>query len=451
MLYACLVPHPPLIIPGIGAGHEIPDTRRAYEQVGAELREFEPDTVIIISPHSVMYGDYIHIAPGEGASGDFSAFGADGIKFSVSYDQELAGLIGELSQKQGIPAGFLGEKQPELDHGVMVPLYFLKPERIVRISLSGLSLTDHYRFGMCISEAARALSRKVAIVASGDMSHKLKTDGPYGFAPEGPEHDSFVCDCIRDGDFRSLISIDPKLCERAAECGFRGLVMLLGTLDGLKTTSRVLSYEGPYGVGYLTATFSADGQAPGLLPQILEDRQNKLDEQKRGEDAFVRLARQNTEHYVRFGKTIGIPKNLPPEMLSQRAGVFVSIKKNGQLRGCIGTIGPTQENIAAEILMNSVSAACRDPRFDPITSDELDDLAYSVDVLSPPEPIDNTDALDVIRYGVIVTSGHKRGLLLPNLDGVDTVEQQIEIARQKAGIGPYEPYSLERFEVVRHT
>lgn len=133
-----------------------------------------------------------------------------------------------------------------------------------------------------------------------------------------------------------------------------------------------------------------------------------------------------------------------------KQGVFCSIHKDGRLRGCIGTIGPTKENIAQEIVANAISAATRDPRFDPIQKHELAKLSYSVDVLSKPEKIDSRDQLDVKRYGVIVTHNEKRGLLLPNLDGVDTVSEQIAIAKQKAGIWDDEPVELQRFEVVRH-
>jgi len=137
-------------------------------------------------------------------------------------------------------------------------------------------------------------------------------------------------------------------------------------------------------------------------------------------------------------------------MTTRRAGVFVSLKKYGELRGCIGTIKPTTKNIAAEIIQNAISAGTRDPRFLPVEESELSELAYSVDVLGEPEPINTKDELDVKRYGVIVRSGYKSGLLLPNLEGVDTVDYQVSIALQKAGIRPGEPYKMERFEVVRH-
>ncbi|MDR2295956.1 MAG: AmmeMemoRadiSam system protein A [Clostridiales Family XIII bacterium] len=451
MQKAYLVPHPPLIVPGVGAGDEIPDTRRAYEWAAADAAAAKPETAVVISPHSVLYGDYIHISPGKSAKGDFGAFRAGHIKFSVAYDEALAARIAECAEADGIPAGPLGERDKALDHGVTVPLYFFKSPRIVRISLSGLSLLEHYRFGMCIRRAALSLSRGIVLIASGDMSHKLKADGPYGFVKEGPAHDAFVRECARDADFRRLLSIDPALCERAAECGLRSFVVLAGFLDGLRVKSRAPVYEGPFGVGYLTAAFTGDGEADSLLPSILSDVKARAEKRRDGEDSFVRLARRNVEAHVRTGKSVDPPADADPALLSRRAGVFVSIKKDGNLRGCIGTILPTERNIALEILANSLSAATRDPRFDPIGPEELDALSYSVDVLSPPEPIQSARELDASRYGVIVTRGHRRGLLLPNLDGVDSVEAQISIALQKAGIRADEPYTLERFEVVRHT
>lgn len=145
-----------------------------------------------------------------------------------------------------------------------------------------------------------------------------------------------------------------------------------------------------------------------------------------------------------------IPENLPEEMYTQRAGVFVSIKKEGQLRGCIGTIQAVQPSIAEEIAENAVSASVKDPRFSPIEPEELEKLVISVDVLGDTEKIDSEDMLDVRRYGVVVTEGYRRGLLLPNLEGIDTVKEQVRIARQKAGIGEQEEVQLERFEVIRH-
>lgn len=167
-------------------------------------------------------------------------------------------------------------------------------------------------------------------------------------------------------------------------------------------------------------------------------------------DAYVKLAKSSVENYIKKGKLTKLLDDLPQELQSEKAGVFVSIKKNGNLRGCIGTIGPTKENIGEEIIRNALSAAFEDPRFEPVKPEELEDLTYSVDVLSPPESIASAAMLDVKKYGVIVTSGIKRGLLLPNLEGINDVETQVSIALRKAGIRPDEEYWLERFQVVRH-
>ncbi|MBC8264537.1 MAG: AmmeMemoRadiSam system protein A [Anaerolineales bacterium] len=167
---------------------------------------------------------------------------------------------------------------------------------------------------------------------------------------------------------------------------------------------------------------------------------------------LVQLAKDTIEDYVRHEKTIQPPEELTPEM-EKRAGSFVSIHKHGMLRGCIGTIEPTQANVAQEVIQNAISAATRDPRFSAITPDELADLDIKVDVLGEPEPVDGLEELDPSRYGVIVKSARdrRRGLLLPDLEGVDTVEYQVDIARRKAGILPDEAIELYRFEVVRYT
>ncbi|MDD5421688.1 MAG: AmmeMemoRadiSam system protein A, partial [Synergistaceae bacterium] len=171
---------------------------------------------------------------------------------------------------------------------------------------------------------------------------------------------------------------------------------------------------------------------------------------KKQESPYVRLARETVERYVSSGKRIAVPEYLPEEALTRRAGTFVSLKKFGQLRGCIGTISATEENIAKEIIQNAISASTRDPRFPPVSSSELKDLVYSVDILGDSEDIDSPEDLDVKKYGVIVSKGYKKGLLLPNLEGIDTVEEQISIAMQKAGIREGEKIRLQRFEVVRH-
>ena len=458
ILAAFTVPHPPMIVPAVGRGSEkqIEATIRAYEQAADEIAALRPETIIISSPHSVMYADYFHISPGEGAHGSFGDFRAPGVKFDEKYDTALVHETERLANGRLFPAGTLGNKKPELDHGTMVPLYFIRQKytggMIMRVGLSGLPLIENYRFGKLIAEAVENTGRRAVFVASGDLSHKLQDYGPYGFAPEGPEYDRRIMDVLGRGAFGELLDFDETFCDKAAECGHRSFVIMAGALDGLAVKAEALSHEDVTGVGYGICTFYPAGEDSSRHFAEEYDRKAgaELAAKRDKSDAYVNLARQSLESYILNGRTIPIPDGLPEEMLTTRAGAFVSIHKHGQLRGCIGTILPTTGSVAEEIITNAISASTKDPRFDPITADELKWLDINVDVLGEPEDIPSADMLDVKRYGVIVTSGYKRGLLLPDLDGVDTVEQQIEIASRKGGIRPGEPVKLQRFEVIRH-
>jgi len=456
--YACIMPHPPLIVPAVGRGEErgIKATTEAMQYVSRQIAAIKPDTIVLASPHSVMYADYIHISPGSSALGSFARFGAPQVSVEKEYDTELVEAIAELAFEEDLRAGTLGEKDAALDHGTLVPLYFIEQQikdyKLVRVSLSGQPLIVHYRFGQLVARAAKRLRRRIVFVASGDLSHRLKADGPYGYAPEGPEFDKRVTDAMKTGDFMAFLRMGEAFCEAAGECGLRSFIEMAGALDGRAGTPDFSSYEGPFGVGYAVCGYAVDGPDENRRfgQHYEEQRATELATIKAGEDAYVKLARLSLETYVKTGKRAAMPDDLPEEMTARRAGVFVSLKKDGRLRGCIGTISPTTGSIAEEIMNNAISAGTGDPRFEPVKEEELPHLVYSVDVLSEPEPISSMDELDPKRYGVIVSKGYRRGLLLPNLEGVDTVRQQVDIALQKAGIRRDEDYKMERFEVVRH-
>ncbi|MCR4734794.1 MAG: AmmeMemoRadiSam system protein A [Treponema sp.] len=462
---AFMVPHPPMIVPEVGRGSEsqIEKTIKAYQKVADEIAALKPQTIIISSPHSVMYSDYFHISPGSGAVGSFADFGAPQVKFDIKYDQELVELLSADAEKSGFPAGTLGEKNPSLDHGTMVPLYFIlkkyKDFKLVRTGLSGYDLLKHYEYGMMIRDTVEQLGRKVVYVASGDLSHKLQSYGPYGFAEEGPLYDKRIMEVCSAARFGELFDFDESFCEKAAECGHKSFVIMAGALDGQAVEARQYSHEDVTGVGYGICSFvpKGDDESRHFLSARLRQLQTELEQKSQKSDAWVKLARASAEYFVKNGREMKladcppeISDNLPSELLNTRAGAFVSIHKFGTLRGCIGTIAPTKENLALEIIHNAVSAVSEDPRFQPVTEDELKYLDINVDVLGEAEKISSPSQLDVKKYGVIVQSGYKRGLLLPDLDGVDTVEKQISIARRKGRIAPDDKVDLFRFEVVRH-
>ena len=459
ILAAYMVPHPPMIVPQIGKGSEkqITKTIRAYETVADEIAALKPETIIISSPHSTLYADYFHISPGKSAAGDFGRFGASEVSFRETYDAELRERICRIAKEKDFPAGTLGERDRNLDHGTMVPLYFIEQKyqdfQLIRIGLSGLSLADHYAVGQIIRQAEEETGRKTVYVASGDLSHKLQEYGPYGFAAEGPEYDQRIMDVCSRGAFGEMLDFEESFCDKAAECGHRSFVIMAGTLDGLEVQAKELSHEDVTGVGYGICTFRP-GKAKEdrrFLEQWRKKQAEALQTRRENEDSYVRLARETIEKYIARREKNTVPGWAPAEMTERKAGVFVSIHKEGRLRGCIGTIQPVRRSVAEEIICNAVSAATGDPRFDPVRPEELDRLEINVDVLSMPERIKSKDELDVKRYGVIVSSGSRRGLLLPDLDGIDTVDEQIDIARKKGGISLRDNITLERFEVIRHT
>lgn len=460
-----IMPHPPVIIPEVGRGQEkgAANTADAAARAAKDIAALKPTTIILTTPHGPVFQDHVYISADPMLRGDFGKFGASKVKLEFQNNTSLISSIIANANKEGISAGGLEAGilkrysiPRELDHGALVPLYFINREfgsfKLVHISIAGLSFKELYKFGMCISKAVRDSEERAVFVASGDLSHKLTDEGPYGYDPKGPEFDRLLVDSLRTMDIERLMELDETFCESAGECGLRSFIMMFGAFDGMKLKPEVYSYEGPFGVGYTIARFIPEGESPDMhiLDRLETKYMEMINKVRNDEDPYIAIARKTLEVYVRDGKKIKPGHGIPEELLSDRAGVFVTIKKDGRLRGCIGTIEPTQSSIAEEIINNAISSGTRDPRFDPVEEDELDSLVYSVDVLKEPEPISSMDQLDVIRYGVIVRSGRRSGLLLPNLEGVDTPDRQVDIALQKAGISPDEHYDMERFEVIRH-
>ena len=431
ILASFMVPHPPLIVHEVGLDREekIRKTIDSYTEIARQIGDLKPDTIIVSSPHAPFFRDYFYLPNKGRAIGSFERFGAKEVSFDIPYDVELIKEIETISKDNNFPCGRVEDDEP-LDHGTMVPLYFvnkyLSNYKLAVIGLSSISLEANYKMGTIIKEAINNLNRRVVYIASGDLSHKLQEDGPYGFIKEGPIYDEKIMDVMKNARFNELLEFDLDLLDKAAECGHRSFIMMSGALEKTKVTPKYYSHEDITGVGYGICSY---------YPV----------------DPYVELATRTINAYIKDKKIIEVPEDTPKELIDNKSAVFVSIhKSNGDLRGCIGTIIPTKDSIAKEIISNAISAAVRDNRFYPITEDELNDLVINVDVLTLPEDIDSKEELDPKRYGVIVTSGYKRGLLLPDLEGVDTVDEQIAISKRKAGITDNEPIMLQRFEVIRH-
>ena len=437
LVFSGIAPHPPIMVPEVGresiAG--VVDSIEAMSELTKRLIDSGAESVILISPHAPLAIDSFVAYEGPQVFGDFSRFNAPGTNFTTLVDGELLDAIRDAAASEQYEVTTLPEH--ELDHGTAVPLYFLLRNgwqgKVVTLGYSFMSNDDHLRFGSCIRKAVDQVGRLVAFIASGDLSHRLKPQAPAGYNPNAHVFDEQVVDALRSNDPQQIVDIDFNLRRLAGECGYRSMLVAIGAGSELPLSCEVLSYEAPFGVGYLVAQLT--NQSPG--PDAAEI-------------TLPGLAREAVETFVRSEEILR-PSRSTEKLLTTRAPCFVSLKTlNGELRGCIGTIEAARDTLAQEIITNAISAATNDPRFEPVRPEELSNLRYSVDVLFPPEEAAMED-LDPSVYGVIVEdkTGGRRGLLLPDIPGVDNAAQQVEIAARKGGIGRGEPVRLYRFKVER--
>lgn len=457
-----LMPHPPIIIPDIGKGEEkkIEATSLACNEIGREIADIKPDTIIIITPHATMFSDAVAISDEEIISGDLSQFRCTNIKMNIPIDKEFNIKLGTVCHLEGIPSVLVNsdlldkyDVSYELDHGTMVPLYFVNKYyndyNLVHITYSMIGDINLYKFGMEIKKVAEELNRKAVIIASGDLSHKLKETESYSYSPYGEKFDKELLKNLEDGDILGAFNMNKTMIEEAGQCGLNSVYILLGAMEGKEIKGEILSYEGTFGVGYGVMKFKRQEKNKNNLNDLIKYKQEKFKKKLNSSNPYVKLARENLNYYFSHGKGIIEISDLPHELLNERHGVFVSLKKFNNLRGCIGTIAPTTNSVGEEIIRNSIEAAMHDPRFPKVSEDELEDIDISVDVLMDSESCEKQE-LNPKKYGVIVSSGNRRGLLLPDLEGVDTVEEQLRIACDKANIDSEEYYNIEKFEVIRY-
>ena len=265
LVAAYCVPHPPLIIPACGQGQEkgIQATIDAYEEVAQRIAKHAPDTIIVTSPHAPAYADGFAICATEWLNGDFAKWNAPQEMLSFRTDDLAIQRIIDLATSAGVPVSSPAWRGADMDHATFIPLWFVNKYysdfKVIVLGLSGLSYDAHLKLGKAIAQTMRDLGRKAVFIASGDMSHKLKADGPYGYNEQGPAFDTLVCEIFKRNKLELLVGLEDDMVEGAAECGLRSFLIMAGALDGLEHTGELLSYEGPYGVGYGIAAFEVVG------------------------------------------------------------------------------------------------------------------------------------------------------------------------------------------------
>ena len=489
-LIACFAaPHPPVMVPEVGRERaaEVSGTVEAMHQLAREAESLAPDVIVLMSPHAPLDMNMMGVSAASWYEGSFSMFGAPEVRVRMDGAPDLARAIASESSNRGVPTHVLhAGRGAELDHGSMTPLVMLvenlaPPPSLVVLSFSYLEPGQHVEFGRAVGSVLQSDPRRILYVASSDLSHRLIPGAPAGYSPRGAEFDAAVVAAFKSGDLSRLLSIPRDLVHEAGECGLRSLFTLSGVIEGLDSRTRLLSYEGPFGVGYLVGVVDVgvvDVEAPASANELVtgceaaatppaagreaaapgdsagdaaSDVARSAADQGSDDDAVVALARRAVEAVVRGGDRV--EPALPAEGLPPRAGAFVSLHlPDGSLRGCIGTFAPTKATLGEEIVASAVNAATRDPRFFPVREEELAGLRVSVDILDEPEDVESIDQLDPAEYGVIVrTDDGRQALLLPDLEGVETARDQLAIVCRKGGIDPVrDRYHIQRFRVTRH-
>ncbi len=263
-----IFPHPPVLIPEVGKGDENNAilTLDSCRKASSEIKLDNPTTIIVTTPHGPFFKDYLYLSTNSNLSGNFARFGRKDVGLEFKNNLQLLDRIIHNANKEGIDAGGMDKKtldryglSDELDHGALVPLYFINKElqgfSLIHISIAGFALDMLHKFGKCISSAVKDSNERVVFVASGDLSHRVNENSPYGSSPLGNKFDNLLVESIRDSKFNDLINIDEKLCEDAAECGLRSFVIMFGALEGSEVKPQVYSYEAPFGIGYCVARF----------------------------------------------------------------------------------------------------------------------------------------------------------------------------------------------------
>jgi AmmeMemoRadiSam system protein A len=442
------MPHPPIVVAEVGgrrtdeAGRTVASMREAARRIVAHA----PASVVLISPHSPRRHGAFGLWKAPRVRGSFAPFGAPAATISLPGHPDLASRIAHRATERQINTWFIPETE-ELDHGAMVPLWFLVEAGwrgpTVVAGLTWPEGPGSRPFGEAIRAAIGESAEPVAVVASGDMSHRLKLGAPAGYHPDAAAFDDALIDILRSGDYARIERLDGRLRSDAAEDVVEPTRVVLECVHHSNTGHQVLSYEGPFGVGYGVAILFDEAQ-PRFQPEA-----GKSGVEHDWGPGLPDVARKSVTSWF-SNRDAGPGETASAACLATR-GVFVTLRDGrGDLRGCVGTILPRFAHVIEETWRNAREAAFRDPRFPPLVSHELRRIRFEVSVLGAPEPVESPDHLDPARFGVVVTSDDgRRGVLLPDIVGITTPEIQLKFARQKARIRPHELITIERFVVER--
>ncbi len=444
--FAGLMPHAPILVPGVG-GENLAHVRGTAHSMGIVANHAlatNPDTVVVISPHSPRHQGSFGLWYTPRLRGSLGQFGSPKDQVDLPLDRGFTDRLEREAGRLGLRTWRIVHEP--MDHGALVPLCYLTsagwkgPTVIVGLNYPGEGGVDE--LGQAIAATARELGRRTAVIASGDMSHRLIPTAPAGYDPEARRFDDTFISLLRKGAFGELRQIDPALQERAAEDVVDSTRVALAA-SGYRAVGHheVLSYEGPFGVGYGVAILFEREQpeTAGTAVAGVEGRTVSHFEE------LPVVARCAVEATLLNGPVR--PPFFAGGELARPGAVFVTVRSDtGELRGCRGITEPLGQDLVRETWRCSVAAAVHDGRFPPVTAAELPHMRFTVTVLGPFEPVASPKDLDPAIYGVLVSAADgRKGVLLPGIEGIASVGEQLAIVRQKAGISDDELIHIERF------
>lgn len=450
--FAGLMPHAPILVRGVGGESfvHVEGTARAMAIVADHALATEPDTVVVISPHSPRRPGAFGLWHTPRLCGSLGRFGSPQDRVDLPLDRGFTDRLEREAERLGLRTWrIVGEP---LDHGALVPLCYLTaagwegPTVIVGLNYPGEGGLDE--LGRAIAVTAKELGRRTAVIASGDMSHKLIPTAPAGYDPGARRFDDAFIGLLRKGAFGELRQIDPTLQGRAAEDVVDStLVALAACGHRASGHHEVLSYEGPFGVGYGVAILF-EREQPGSAGTAASGAEGRRVSRFEELPAVARCAVE--------AALLSAPARPPfaaRGKLARPGAVFVTVNgETGELRGCRGVTEPHGPDLVSETWRCAVSAAVHDGRFPPVTAAELPHVRFTVTVLGQLEPAASPRDLDPAVYGVVVSAADgRRGVLLPAIEGVRSAAEQLAIARRKAGIPEDEFVQIERFTAESFT
>ncbi len=459
---ACLMPHPPVVAPGVGRGREeeAASTVRAMRSLAASVVDWDPDVLAVVSPHSPRRAGAVGIWGGERLSGTLGRFGARQAAVDFPVGKAFAAALRKQSRTGGLRWWEIGGE--ELDHGAVVPLlFFMEAGWAGETVVVGLGMEEGGS-GSDLGDALRAASDlwegRLAVVASGDMSHRLRPDAPGGFDPAGERFDRAFVRLIEEGRYRAIAEMDAGMVERAGEDVVEPTLAAAGACDFASNGRDLLSYEGPFGVGYAVALLHRDEEpssAEGVAtrPPAVGNRA-KAEEGESGDWAAALLESGRRAVAERLGLmpvggADGERRASGPA--PRNGGVFVTLwTAEGELRGCVGSLEPACESLVEEVCRSALMAAFEDPRFPPLLAAELEDIRFEISVLGEMEAVSGLECLDPRRFGLALkAAGDRRSVMLPGIAGLETAAAQVAAVRLKAGLRADEPADFYRFSVVK--